>query len=593
MLRYLVKKNNVLQKNLFNKIGRIQSYYSVTSSNNINYHKQTPEFELINDSGKVKNDNNTRIVFVTKESWKGMKEEYPRWFNKEFKAKPGQTIVDYKRKESSDEYETTVLTGLGSLKELLPEQPFCTNDEYKAEVLQAFRAAVYHATNVSKSRLKTKSVVVEYPDFMNEKIEVQNENKDNSVQLDKKEVLQAITQVLTLSNYKFDKYLINDKEENKKEEEEKEEKEEPIETVQILNESFENNQIDNLRDIINSSRIVADSTLFTRDLGNEQADVANPEFLEEKAHEIVREFNESNEQNDVKMTIKVIKGNELKERGMNLIYSVGQAAQWEPRLVIIEYIGDQDNYNNKDNHDVISLVGKGVTFDTGGLNLKPTGFMETMHMDMCGSASVLGTMRALSRLKIKKNIIAGVGLVENSIDSVSYKPGAIIKSLKGTTVEIGNTDAEGRLVLADSLTYIQDQYKPHTVINLATLTGACVVALGEYSTGVFSNNSQLQNQLISAGNSSFDRAWPLPIFPEHVKELETTHANLSSTGSGRYGGASTAAGFLKHFINKNVKWSHLDIAGSAMYSKPRLFLPKGSTGSAVHLLCNFLNENNK
>jgi leucyl aminopeptidase len=186
-----------------------------------------------------------------------------------------------------------------------------------------------------------------------------------------------------------------------------------------------------------------------------------------------------------------------------------------------------------------------------------------------------------------------LAVAENAISENAYKPGAIIKSRSGLTVHVGNTDAEGRLVLGDALTFVQETYKPKTIIDVATLTGACVVALGEYAAGLFANDKGLQNQLAQAGEEVMERCWPMPIFPEHTEELESTVADTSSTGKGRYGGASTAAAFLQKFINSDVQWAHLDVAGPAMYSAARGYMPKGSTGFGVQTLVRFLQKQEK
>ncbi|ETV92497.1 hypothetical protein, variant [Aphanomyces invadans] len=320
---------------------------------------------------------------------------------------------------------------------------------------------------------------------------------------------------------------------------------------------------------------VAEETLFARNLGNERSDVVTPAFVEAVAIESAKTL--------PNLRVTVLQDDELRAKGLNMMALVGQAGVCPPRLVLLEYDG-----NATAPADRIALVGKGITFDTGGLNLKPTGSMEDMHMDMCGSAAVLGAVRAAAKNGLRVNVIAALALAENAIGSKAAKPHTIVKSLKGLTVEVNNTDAEGRLVLADALTYVQQQFKPHTVIDVATLTGACVVALGEYSAGLFSNADDLATALEVAGKSTHERCWRLPIFAEHTAELKGFQSDSRSTGAGRYGGASTAAAFLQQFIEKDVKWAHLDIAGPAMYSAARSFFPKGATGFGVQVLHEYL-----
>jgi leucyl aminopeptidase len=297
--------------------------------------------------------------------------------------------------------------------------------------------------------------------------------------------------------------------------------------------------------------------------------------------------------------------------GLHLLYSVGQAAglvrpdTHDPRYVELNYKGDPEHPE-----DVILLVGKCITYDTGGLNIKGTGFMEDMHMDMGGASAVLGAMLAIHRMGIKRNVVGVATVAENAIDSLAYKPHAIIRSHKGLTVEIGNTDAEGRLALADALSYGQQRHRPHTVIDLATLTGACVIALGEYSAGLFTNSSALKEGLLSASHARGERLWHMPIFPEHKEELKgASHADLQSTGAGRYGGACTAAAFLEYFVGHSpsvngrdpkptteaaaeVKpaWAHLDIAGPAMYSKARGHMNAGGTGFGVQVVAQYVHD---
>lgn len=229
-----------------------------------------------------------------------------------------------------------------------------------------------------------------------------------------------------------------------------------------------------------------------------------------------------------------------------------------------------------------------MTFDTGGLNLKPTNFIEDMHMDMCGAAAVLGAFRSAVRMKLQVPIVAVFPLAENAIDALAVKPHAIVQSLDGRTVEINNTDAEGRLILADALTYVQKHYEPDVVIDVATLTGACVAALGETTSGVFGNSTELTKELVEAGGCSGDRTWHLPIFPDHALELKGEFSDTRSTGKSKYAGASTAAAFLQQFIQESVAWAHLDIAGPASYSATRSHVPKGATGYGVQLLYSYL-----
>ena len=307
--------------------------------------------------------------------------------------------------------------------------------------------------------------------------------------------------------------------------------------------------------------------------GNERSHVVDPAFMEKVARASAVLPN---------MSVRVLQQDDLAKEGMHMFLSVGQASVCPPRLVILEYCG------NPDSDEKVALIGKGITFDTGGLNLKPTGSIEDMHMDMCGSAAVLGAVRAASRQGLKVNIVCALALAENAIGSKAVKPLTIVKSHKGITVENNNTDAEGRLVLGDAMSYVQKEYKPKTVIDVATLTGACMVALGEHCAGLFSNSDDLATKLQETGVECHERCWRLPILPEHTAALKGSQSDSRSTGRGRYGGASTAAAFLQQFVYKGVDWAHLDIAGPSNYSSAKSYFPQGATGFGVQLLYNYL-----
>jgi leucyl aminopeptidase len=251
-----------------------------------------------------------------------------------------------------------------------------------------------------------------------------------------------------------------------------------------------------------------------------------------------------------------LKTKELLEHGMNLLHAVGKSAVVEPRCMLVRYRGNPDSEVND-----LALAGKGVTYDTGGLNLKGTGFIEDMYGDKGGACAVIGALHGVLELKPKKNIIFAVGLAENSIDGASFKPMDILTSMKGLTIEIGNTDAEGRLVLADTFTYLQQEFKPKRLIDLATLTGACIIALGPKTAGVFGNDEEMENAVKNSGAAVFEPFWRLPILPEHHEAMQSRYSDMNNLGNTRYGGASQAAAFLEKFVEEGVKWVHLDIAG--------------------------------
>ena len=317
-------------------------------------------------------------------------------------------------------------------------------------------------------------------------------------------------------------------------------------------------------------------SLYARELANTRGSAATPAYITGKAQEI---YNLAPD----KISIEVITGEDLKSKGLNLLHAVGKGASCPPQLVVLKYTA------NESEDSKIALVGKGLTFDTGGLNLKPTGNIEDMYLDKSGACAVLGTLRWAVETNFPVNLVCTLALAENAISSKSYKPLDIVTSLKGKTVEIGNTDCEGRLCLADALTYTQANYKPNTVIDLATLTGACVFALGEETAGAF-GNSDLIARLCKAGKYYQEDIWELPICKEHEEAIKGKVADICNKGKSRYGGASTAAAFLRHFVEKDVEWAHLDIAGPAMNKAQRGQFSPGGTGFGVQLLTRFLIE---
>lgn len=384
-----------------------------------------------------------------------------------------------------------------------------------------------------KKALKSSLSMLSSRKLVNATFEIHSNLIHEEKDLTHEKIAKVVMTAIHENNYKFDKFLTK-----------KESKSTPLEEANILIQST-TVQLDEL---LQKKSVILSARKRAQDFVNERADIATPAWYENEAKKIVEEHKNV-------LNMKTIQFDELKEIGMNMFAAVGQAATVPPRLVVIEYNG------NPSSHEKIALVGKGITFDTGGLNLKPTGYMEDMYVDNHGAATVLGALKAIAELGIKKNLVVALCLAENSISERAYLPGSIIKSYNGKTVEIGNTDAEGRLVLGDGLTYIQKHYNPTHVIDVATLTGACVVALGEHAAGMFTNDVEFGNEIVASGKKVDEVLWPLPILEEHVEEIKGKESDIKNTGKGRYGGASTAAAFLKEFIEKDVKWVHLDIAG--------------------------------
>jgi len=267
---------------------------------------------------------------------------------------------------------------------------------------------------------------------------------------------------------------------------------------------------------------------------------------------------------------------------MNALLGVAQGSVHEARLVVMRWNG------GKKGSAPLAFVGKGVTFDTGGVSIKPAAGMEDMKGDMAGAATVTGLMLALAKRKARCNVVGAIGIVENAIDGNAQRPGDIVRSMSGQTIAVLNTDAEGRLVLADVLWYIQDKFKPKFMVNLATLTGAMMVALGKEYAGMFSNNDELAGRLFASGTATGEKVWRMPLAPEYDKLIDHDVADMKNIG-GRYGGAITAAQFLQRFVN-NVPWAHLDVAGTAMDSSKTPLSHGWASGWGVRLLNHLVAE---
>jgi leucyl aminopeptidase len=276
---------------------------------------------------------------------------------------------------------------------------------------------------------------------------------------------------------------------------------------------------------------------------------------------------------------EVLSEKEMQKLGFGALLSVSVGSRNKPQLVILQHRPDTAATKK----ELIALVGKGVTFDTGGINLKPTGSLEQMKMDMAGGAAVAATLISASQLNIPLHIMGAIPLVENMVSGQATRPGDIVKSYSGKTVEIGNTDAEGRLILADTCAYIIKRYAPSILIDLATLTGACMVALGEQIAGLFTADEPLRSLICQAGEKSFERCWPMPLPDDYRDRLKSDFADMQNIGKSRYGGAIIAALFLSHFT-EGVRWAHIDIAGPAYIKKASDYGGAGGTGFGVRLL---------
>jgi leucyl aminopeptidase len=375
-------------------------------------------------------------------------------------------------------------------------------------------------------------------------------------QLSAIEIGRSFSEGLLLSEYVFDTYLTKPK----------------IKKIDAVVISWQGDKKE-FEKGISAGKIIAENTNYARQLVNEPAEYMTPKQIEKEAMKL--------KANGIKITVLGTK--ELQSEGMNGLLSVGKGSVHEPRLIILEYAGGKEKPT--------AIVGKGIAFDSGGLHVKPFGSMEEMKCDMAGAAAVLGTIKTASELGLKKNIIGVIPACENMINGAAYKPGDIIKMHNGKTVEVMNTDAEGRIILADAISYAEKKYKPETIIDLATLTGAVIVALGYCTAGLVSNNEELQKKLEIAGNESYDRVWALPFHEEYQDLLDGDVSDLANISKKQDRAAGTIVGgvFLSKFVDK-AKWAHVDIAATAFLKEQKEYNPKAGTGAGVRLLTYYFME---
>lgn len=369
--------------------------------------------------------------------------------------------------------------------------------------------------------------------------------------------IEAVTSGTLLGSYTFDQYKTKDKDDLFN-----------FESMTLLLAKGTNTKTAQHR--INATKIICQAVSLARDLVSHPGNVATPGYLADTAKELAGSHG---------LECRIYEQAEMETLGMNALVGVGKGAAEPPRLIVLEYHGADAKGRP------VVLVGKGLTFDSGGISIKPGAGMEEMKTDMAGGAAVLGTMAAAARLKLPINLIGIIPAAENMPDGKAFKPGDVLTTMSGTTVEITNTDAEGRLILCDALHFAL-KYKPTVMIDLATLTGACVVALGHEASGLMGNNQRLVDALKGAGERCGERLWPLPLWEEYGEVMKSDIADLKNAGS-RDGGSITAGWFLKQFVGK-TPWAHLDIAGTAWGDKVRPYCPKGATGVGVRLLIEFL-----
>jgi len=381
--------------------------------------------------------------------------------------------------------------------------------------------------------------------------------KQNAADFDSAWTAKTLIENIFLASYKFEKY--------------KSKKENSLEEILIFGE-FSKIEKENFQ----KGEIVGKAANVARELANTPANDMTPTILAKEAKNLF--------QNQSGVKVKILEEADVKKLGMNLFLAVGAGSQHPSKFIICEYLAGQKNQRP------IVLIGKGITYDTGGLNLKPGSSMNSMIMDMTGGAVSLATLKALVDLKIKKNIIVLVPAVENAISGEAYRPGDILKSLEGITVEIDNTDAEGRLILADAITYAK-KYNPQYLFDIATLTGASVVALGEYATATLSKERDLSEKVFRLSEKTGDLTWPLPMWNLYKDYLKSKSADILNSSTSRWGGTISAALFLYEFVSKlpDVKWMHFDIA-PRMTANENDNLENGATGEPLRLLVELISE---
>ncbi len=371
--------------------------------------------------------------------------------------------------------------------------------------------------------------------------------------------VQSVAEGIWLGLYVFDKYQTK-KEENKR----------ALRSVTIMIPS--RRDLDAADAALANAYAICSGTNFTRDLANEPGNVCTPEFLGEQATALKHQ----------KLKVTVMDKAAIEKAGFTALLAVNQGSAKEPRFIVLEYQGGRQDAAP------VALVGKGLTFDAGGISIKPAAQMDEMKFDMCGAAAVLGIFKAVIEMNLPVNLVGVIASTENLLGSGAYKPGDIVTTYKGLTIEVQNTDAEGRIILSDALAYAAER-KPAEIIDFATLTGACVIALGAQATGLMGTGVKLKQGLKESGDHTHDRVWELPLYEEYQEQIKSKIADIRNIG-GREAGTITAACFLSRFVG-DIPWAHLDIAGTAWNMKGTDISPSGATGAGVRLVVDYLSRN--
>jgi leucyl aminopeptidase len=430
--------------------------------------------------------------------------------------------------------ETRLLTGSGAVQRVLLLGCGSNKKLERGQALQLIQA-LYHALNATKA----KEATVHIDDL-------------GLAEEDLPWFLETLARQITAASYRYQETVAKPKT--------------PLSTNKIIINTGAALPARAAQRVLDRGMATGLGVMTARDLANLPGNICTPSYLADQARKLARGHD--------KLSTKIIEEKKMAELGMGALLSVSAGSDQAAKLIVMEYKG------GKAKQKPHVLVGKGITFDTGGISLKPGAKMDEMKYDMGGAASVFGTMEAIAEMQLPLNVVGIVAAAENMPSGGATKPGDVVTSMSGKTIEILNTDAEGRLVLCDALTYAE-RYNPLSVVDIATLTGACVVALGAHATGLYANQDKLADELLSAGIESHDRAWRMPLWDDYQKQLNTNFADVSNLG-GPGGGSITAACFLSRFAQK-YHWAHLDIAGTAWNSAP-----KGATGRPVPLLTRYL-----
>jgi len=442
----------------------------------------------------------------------------------EFSGKAGEEVVLHKL--DGVQADRVIFMGLGKLEKIDPES------------LRVFAGKAVK-TSIQK-KLTNMSLAAPAAKYLN---------------MEAGQILEALLEGALLGNHRFDKYK-------------KEKKLIPLKRIDLLTTP---GNVKKYSALVRKVKAVCAGTLLAREWVSTPSNDKRPGAF---SRMLVREARKE------KLRTRVLTDKDLRKGKYGAILAVGEGSQDKPRLVELVY-------SPKGAKQTIALIGKGVTFDTGGINLKPSGGIEDMKIDMSGAAAVAASLMAVARLKPKSKVVGVIPIVENMPSGTATRPGDVIKSYAGKTIEIGNTDAEGRLILIDAMEHALKRFKPDVMVDIATLTGACMVALGDQIAGVFSRDDDLANAIVRAGEKTHERTWRLPLPEDYQELLKSEIADLNNMSSSRYGGAITAALFLSEFSGK-ARWAHIDIAGPAYIKKGSSYCEAGGTGFGVRLFCDLI-----